>query len=127
MGSIVFGKKGNSEGITKVLAGSAYKVQITVHARAANMKDSSRLFIQVLTKAGSGGKLSQVVSSLGYGINSKGQIIQTSQLVGIFTPVVDSEALKISVSELRKKKLSSLTGVIELTKVKLQLLAPMKV
>jgi hypothetical protein len=122
IGGIAFDKKGISAVTTKVRAGSAYKIQITIQARAANLNATSRLLIRLITKASSGGTLSQVVSVPGYGVNSKGQIIQTTQLVGIFTPKVDSEVLNVSVSELRKKKLKGLTGIIELTKVKLQLI-----
>ena len=54
------------------------------------------------------------------GINSKGQSIQTLNVTGILYAGTDFEAINLSLVESSGKKITSTTGVIELTKINYQ-------
>jgi hypothetical protein len=56
-----------------------------------------------------------------HGVNSKGEIVQTTQVTGLFTPAVGSEGVSIVLKEVNGKAIRSLVGVAQLVKVKLQL------
>ena len=106
---------------TKVLSGSAYLVSLTVQAKAVNLSQASQLWLlgTLRTQAG-GGPLTKVMVIPSYGVNEKGQIIQTIQLSAVYTPSTDNEKLTISVTEKSGKKIGSLVGTIQLTKIQLQ-------
>jgi hypothetical protein len=56
-----------------------------------------------------------------HGVNSKGEIVQTTQVTGLFTPAVDSEGVSIALREVNGKQIRALVGVAQLVKVNLQL------
>jgi hypothetical protein len=97
-------------------------VSITVQAKAANLTQTAQLLLKLVAITSSGGSLTQVVVVPSIGVNSKGEIVETTKLVGIFQPKVDKENLSISITEKNGRKMLGLIGIIELTKVKLHII-----
>jgi hypothetical protein len=120
IGGIPFNSTNSGIFTTKVAQGNAYMIQIVVQARPANLNEATQLLMQVIAKPTSGGSLSQFVSILSHGMNEKGQVVQTTEVTALYRPGSDNESLNIQVLEKNKKKLLGLSGVIELTKAKVQ-------
>jgi topoisomerase IA-like protein len=78
--------------------------------------------MQLTAKGLAGGSITQVVLLPAHGVNSKGEVVQTTQLFGLFQPKADNENLNVVVVEKNGKKLYALSGVIELTKAKVQVI-----
>jgi hypothetical protein len=95
-------------------------VTLTIQGRAASLSQTAQLRIAIALSAKSGGTFTQVMSVPSHGVNSKGEIVQTTQVTGLFTPAVGSERVKIALREVNGKKIRSLVGVAQLVKVKLQ-------
>jgi UDP-N-acetylmuramyl tripeptide synthase len=105
-----------------VKAGSTYLIQLSIQAKAANLNDTSQLLMQLTAKGLAGGSITQVVLVPAHGVNSKGEVVQTTQLFGLFQPKADNENLNVVVVEKNGKKLYALSGVVELTKAKVQII-----
>ena len=97
-------------------------IQISIQAKAANLNDTSQLLMQLSVKSTAGGNITQVILVPAHGVNSIGEVVQTAQLLGVFQPKTDHESLTVKVVEKNGKKLSALSGVVELTKAKVQIL-----
>jgi hypothetical protein len=105
---------------TRVELGASYLLTLTVQGRAASLSQTAQLKIVASISAKSGGALQQITSIPGYGVNDKGEIIQTVIVTALFTPAISSEALSISIKERDKRTIKSLVGVAQLVKVKLE-------
>ena len=78
--------------------------------------------MQLTAKGSAGGSITQVILVPAHGVNSKGEVVQTTQLFGLFQPKVNNESLNVAVVEKNGKKLYALSGVVELTKAKVQVI-----
>jgi DNA-binding protein HU-beta len=98
-------------------------VTFTVQAKAQNLSQTSQLQVAVGLKPSGAGKLTQVISIPTHGVNEKGEVVQTIQVTGLFTPATASESIAVSVTEAKKRALRSIVGVVQLVKVKLQVVS----
>jgi hypothetical protein len=98
-------------------------VTFTVQAKAQNLSQTSQLQVAVGLKPSGAGKLTQVISIPTRGVNEKGEVVQTLQVTGLFTPADASESIDVSVTEVKERALRSIVGVVQLVKVKLQVVA----
>jgi hypothetical protein len=97
-------------------------LKISIQAKAANLSQTAQLLMQMSAQAIAGGTITQVIVVPTMGVNSKGEVVETTQLTGIFQAQSDNESLKLSVSELTGKKIFGLSGVIELVKARVQII-----
>ncbi|CAB4775092.1 unannotated protein [freshwater metagenome] len=103
---------------TGVLKDNYYLVHVTIQARAAKLSEAAALWLSAkMASTVPGSKFSNIIVLPSHGINDKGQIIQTLQVSGLFRAGEDAADLGVTLSEKSGKKLTSLTGVIELTKI----------
>jgi hypothetical protein len=119
---VTFNAKNLAQIPTKVESGKSYLLNLTVQARAKNLSESAQLLIIPELKGVNSGLLSQLLVLPSHGVNEKGEIVQTIQITGLFQPKVDSETLTLTVTEKLRRNLSGLIGVVQLTKVNVQVL-----
>jgi hypothetical protein len=106
---------------TSVSSGNYYMIKMTIQARALNASDNGRLSLSSTLKLSSAeSKLQQMIIVPTQGVNSRGQIVQTLQVTGVLYAGIDFEKIDLALKDSNGKKLTSTTGVIELTKIKYQ-------
>jgi hypothetical protein len=120
---LAFNVKNQATLSTKVEVGSSYQMTITVQAKASNLLQTAQLKLLVSLAAKSGGTLTQILSIPSTGINAKGEIVQTTQITGVFTPSAAAESVSVSAKDLDGRTVRSLSAVVQLVKIKLQVVS----
>jgi hypothetical protein len=100
------------------VSGKSYLINFTVQSRAANIADSSKLALNAaLSTTVSGTKFAQLVIIPSTGLNSRGQVVQTLQVSGLYLPDSSNEKIKVSLTEANSKKVTGIVGNLTLTLV----------
>jgi hypothetical protein len=94
-------------------------LSVIVSAKAANLNQSSQLWLKLISKTGASSKITNVIIVPSHGVNDKGETVQTLELTGVFTAGIDNEVLRFEVQDKSGKKIRALTGIIQLTKSQL--------
>jgi hypothetical protein len=115
---LLFSSKNEASVTTTAVAGKAYEVSFTVQTRAANIADASKLALNAaLSATNANSKFAQLVIVPSTGLNSRGQVVQTLQVTGLYLPGSDNEKIKVSLTEAKAKPVSGIVGNMTLTLV----------
>jgi hypothetical protein len=114
----LFNAKNEATVTTNSVSGKSYLINFTVQSRAANIADSSKLALNAaLSTTVSGTKFAQLVIVPSTGLNSRGQVVQTLQVSGLYLPDSSNEKIKVSLTEANSKKVTGIVGKLTLTLV----------
>jgi hypothetical protein len=115
---LFFNAKNEASVTTVSVSGKTYLISFTVQTRAANIKDASKLALNTaLSSTISSTKFTQIVVVPSTGLNSRGQVVQTLQVSGLYLPGSDNEKIKVVLTEANAKKVTSIVGNMTLTLV----------